>query len=225
MSAAMRPAPGEERRGAGDGCAPGVVTRATASRDGPAARTRCPPAQGTRIGGLVARVGLRHVVEGEVQVVPVDDAAEDRDRDRLDLGHLLQRVVHLLAGTRHRVRLQVHRTHAEDEHRAAAQREGGAVQQPSRVAVPAAHVDGAADHDGVVGLEILDGGRGPHVDVEPVPSEDLCHLVGDLVGRAVLGGVGDEGLVFHAPTVRSRGAAAIRGGCAARRGTSTRRVR
>ena len=219
MSATTRPALGDERRSAGEGWAAEVdmTPCSTAGRPPPSGasahlvaenyvagvtRPACQD-RGDVVGpGAdclgVSRVGLGHVVEGEVQLVGVHDATEDGDRHRLDVRHLGQRVVDLLAGPLDRLLLEVHGSHPEDEDGALAELLAHAVQQPAGVAVPVAHVERAADDQGVVGRHVIDGRGRPDVDVEPVVAQGLRHLLGDLLGRSVLGRVRDEGLVFHA---------------------------
>ena len=179
---------------------------------------------------MVSRVGLGHVVEGEVQLVGVDDATEDGDGDGLDVRHLGQRMIDLLAGVLDRLLLEVHGPHPEDEDRAVTELLAHPVEQPPRVAVPVAHVQRAADDHGVVGVHVVDGDGGPHVDVEPAVSQGLRHLRRRPLGRSVLGRVGDEGLGFHAPTVWTADADLIRArplSCTGRlrRATDPRRAR
>ena len=64
-------------------------------------------------------------------------------------------------------------------------------QEPSRVLVPAAEVQRAAENDAVVGRQILDHGGAAKLDLEPLFPEALGDRLRDFFCRAVLAPVGD----------------------------------
>src|SRR5438309_4448962 len=77
------------------------------------------------------------------------------------------------------------------------------VEEAARVAMPAAHVDRAAEHDGVVLVRTRCFGGGEHVDMAPGAAKRRGDRTRDLFRRAVLARVGDEDPCHDATTVSS----------------------
>ena len=137
----------------------------------------------------VAVVALRHVVEGERQLLVVDHPAEDRDRGgieaRVALEHALELRPHLLLLRR----LVAERPEREDGERLVRQRRVVVAQEAPRVAVRPAHVEPRAEHDQVVALEVDRIARGDDVAGRSLVSQERRDVSRDLLDRAVLAGV------------------------------------
>ena len=138
--------------------------------------------------GALAPV-LRRDHTGELVVVDVAEGLAGLvDRPGVAAGAALDRGAERAVGARR----GADRTDAEQPRRPLGQRRLVLAEEPVGVGDPGAVVDGAADDGGVVPAERGHVGHRPHVDVGPGGGERLGEARGDLGGRAVGTGMGDE---------------------------------
>ena len=140
----------------------------------------------------VAGIAGRHVAEREPQNGRVDNAAEHVLHIRCHVVVVRERLVDLRAGSGQLVLLVLERPHGEDGHRHRRERGVMTVQEPARVAMRAAHVEGGAEDDAVVAIDGRHVGRLQQLDMPAVLAEADRDGVRHLTGRTVLGRICDE---------------------------------
>jgi hypothetical protein len=119
----------------------------------------------------------------------IEDAAEDRGRDRLELRDIGEGYVELLARARNVLVEQGSRTHREDRERPCREPHAVPAQEPARVRMQSSRVQGVAEDDALVAVQAGDLVGRPQLGVEAVCAQPFLR---DLSRRALLGRVGSQ---------------------------------